>query len=233
VSVKHVDISYDLIKGLYTTLTGFIYKEVDVITLTGTSGTATILNNGVTKTATWHTSLTVTASDFVTTNAAAYLVAGTVLTSLGATLIFTANVAGTGFTGATTITNATLTLSGTVASADVTYPIYKSIPKTPASIYIWVGGVISVPEGTKDEFHYSGTVEIQVVDNSTQRADTKLAMSILGVIRGILKPTRSSVFSIIPRTLVVFNPGSFNELIEQSEEGVKIKMIDIYEFYIQ
>jgi hypothetical protein len=124
-------------------------------------------------------------------------------------------------------------LTGTVASADVTYPIYKSIPKTPASIYVYVGNVINDTEGTKDEFHYTGTCQVQIVDESRQRGDKKLALEIINVLRGILKPTRASVFSISPSTLVVFDPGPYNEVITEADNNIsKIKLIDIYNFLI-
>lgn len=234
-STKHKDISYDLIEGIFTVLDAFIFREVDEITLTGTSGTATILNNGITKTATYSGgSLTATATAFVNANAAAYLVAGTLLTSNGAKLIFSANVPGVGFTGVTSITNATLTLAGTVASADVTYPIYKSIPKPAAEVYIYVGNVIYEEDGTKDHFMYNGTCQVQVVDQSKMRPDKKLCQQIINVTRGLLQPSKGSVFSITPSTLVIFDPGTFNEVIEQNDNGItKIKYIESYNFLIQ
>lgn len=100
-------------------VTGLSYmstKRVDTITLTGTGGTATIVCNGETDTATFNTSLTITASDFVTANAADYLTADTVLTSVGAVLTITAVVPGTDFTGATSGANATGDLLGTAAT---------------------------------------------------------------------------------------------------------------------
>lgn len=90
-------------------------KKVDTLTLTGTSGTGTILAGGVSKVAEFDTDLTTTAAAFVTANAAAYLAAGIVLTSSGADLIFTANVAGTPFTSPT-FTNISGTLAGTVVN---------------------------------------------------------------------------------------------------------------------
>lgn len=89
--------------------------QVETITLTGTEGTANVgAAGGLTKLATFGDDLADTAADFVTSHAAAYLAVGIVVTSEGADLIFTANVAGTGFT-APTITNATGDLAGTVA----------------------------------------------------------------------------------------------------------------------
>jgi len=405
-STAFKDISYDLIKGIYTQLNSSVYQRCDIITLSGTSGIALITNNGVSKTITFSGTLTATASAFVTTNAAAYLAAGTLLTSAGATLIFTASVLGANFTGATTIvtvlndfflpskdesaeiwnevasyglggfsdlgyglirtssdtsdvlnyqgtawvmnvltdgsfqkltkgngygvracrsfissniynirdlgpaggyifikidnldetftyyelapaditthrfsnlyapanyigtgtaigtgqanTTAIINqaghtdsaaqlcvdltvvggtgISGTVTNADLTfgltYPVYKSIPKPAATTYIYIGNVLNDTDGTKDEFHYNGTCQIQVVDESKQRADSRLALNILNVIRGILKPTRGAVFSISPSTLVVFEPGPYNEVIEENNGVTKIKLIDIYNFLI-
>lgn len=93
---------------------GAAATQVDTVTLSGTSGTASVVCAGETDTATFATSLTVTASNFVTANAAAYLAAGVVLTSDGADLIITASEVGTSFT--TTITNATGDLAGTVVN---------------------------------------------------------------------------------------------------------------------
>jgi hypothetical protein len=238
VSVKYLDISYDLIHGIYSILSPglndvMLFREKDIITLTGTKGTANILNNGVTKTATWHTSLTITASDFVTTNAVAYLAAGTVLTSTSGVLTFAANIPGTGFTGATSITNATTDLTGTVANADVTYPVYKSIPKPPGQTYIFVGNVIQAEDGTKDEFIYNGTVQIHIVDESEFRADMKLSLQILNVARGLLKATRSAVFTVGSRTLIVFEPESLSTLIGDDIGIPKTRLVDMYNFLIQ
>ncbi len=96
----------------FTVMADAAVARVDKIILRGSSGTATVLCDAVSKTLTFATSLTATAAAFVLANAAAYLAAGTVLTSSGEVLIFTANVAGTDFTGSTSITNATGTLGG-------------------------------------------------------------------------------------------------------------------------
>jgi hypothetical protein len=89
--------------------------QVETITLTGTSGTATVAAaGGLSKVATYGDSLTDTAGDFVTSWAAAYLAVGITITSDGPTIIFTDAVPGTGFT-APTIANLTTNLAGTVA----------------------------------------------------------------------------------------------------------------------
>lgn len=80
--------------------------RIDTVTLnTGTSGTANILCDGVTKLATFFNSYAETAASFVVDHASSYLSGGVVVTSSGADIIFTSSVAGTDFTGSTTITN--------------------------------------------------------------------------------------------------------------------------------
>lgn len=68
--------------------------QVDTVTLTGTSGTANINVDGVNYLATFNSTLTQTATDFDTTHSAALTARGITVTSSGATVIFTAAVAG-------------------------------------------------------------------------------------------------------------------------------------------
>lgn len=85
------------------------------ITLTGASGTAivAIVGTGLSHTATFNSSLTTTASDFVTANAAAYLAVGLTLTSAAAVLtIVKANKSAIS-AAVGTATNATGDLAGT------------------------------------------------------------------------------------------------------------------------
>jgi hypothetical protein len=125
-------------------------------------------------------------------------------------------------------------LDGNVTYSGVTYPVHKSMPKAPGMTYVHICNVVQDEDGTKDTFIYAGTVQVQVIDESSQRGDKKLALAILDVTRGLLKPTRQTVFSATPLTLVDFNPGPYNEIIEQSDKGLsKIKLIDMYSFIIQ
>ena len=88
--------------------------QVERITLTGTGGTANVtLAGGLTKLATFGTSLTLTAGAFVTSWLADYDAQGIVISSDGPEIIFTAKVAGTGFT-APAIANVAPNLAGTV-----------------------------------------------------------------------------------------------------------------------
>ncbi|HUX56213.1 MAG TPA: hypothetical protein VMV77_04520 [Bacteroidales bacterium] len=125
-------------------------------------------------------------------------------------------------------------LDGNVTYSGTTYPVYKSIPKVPASIYVWITEVMYDENGTKDSFIYYGTVQVRVVDESLQRADKKKGLGILGIVRGLLKPARSTVFSIGDTlTLIALKPGPYNEMTEQSDNILKMSFIDIYDFLIQ
>lgn len=92
-----------------------ITKQIEKITLAGTSGTANVtLAGGLTKLVTFGDNINDTAADFVTSHAAAYDAVGIVVTAEDNVLVFTAKTAGTGFT-APAIANATGDLAGTVA----------------------------------------------------------------------------------------------------------------------
>ena len=90
-----------------------LVAQVDTVTLTGTAGTANVTGaGGLTKLATFASDLETTAHNFVTDHAAAYLTEHIVVTHAGADLIFTAEVAGTGF-DRPVITNVSDDLAGT------------------------------------------------------------------------------------------------------------------------
>jgi len=149
-------------------------------------------------------------------------------------------------------------LNGNVTYIGTTYPVYKSTPKPAPSTYVIIDQINSIENGTKDYFIYEGTVNIVICDDSAQRGDKKLAHSILNVVRGLLKPTRASVPSLVfgytvdselitidselitidaegggGLTCVSFTPGMFNDFVEQSETGYsRIRLIDQYNFII-
>ena len=113
-------------------------------------------------------------------------------------------------------------------------PVYKSIPKTPASLYVHIHNVLHTEDGTKDDFVYYGTVQIEVVDESKHRADTAQALAVLADLRAALKPSKAAVFTVSPRTLIVFSHASYNELIEPADNGIsRSRLIDIYNFEIE
>lgn len=96
-------------------------KQVQTLTLTGTSGTANVSVEGVDYLSTFATSLTQTATDFVTAHAAALLLRGLVVTSSTDTVIFTSTVPGWE-RGVITIANATGDLAGSVAQTTANTP---------------------------------------------------------------------------------------------------------------
>lgn len=114
---------YDLSKSL-------IARKRATVQLTGTSGTANITGaGGLTKLATFGTSLVATAAAFVVSHAAAYLAQGIVVTSLYDMLVFTESVEGTGFV-TPVITNASGTLTGEVVSTLYPEPVTLQEMKT-------------------------------------------------------------------------------------------------------
>lgn len=125
-------------------------------------------------------------------------------------------------------------LDGNVTYSGTTYPVYKSIPKVPASVYVWITEVIADEDGTKDDFIYYGTVQIRVVNESQQRADKKKSQDIMNVVSGLLQPHKGHTFSCGSKNLIVFSPGPQNEQTEQADNGiVKMQLIDIYNFIIE
>jgi hypothetical protein len=126
-------------------------------------------------------------------------------------------------------------LDGNVSYGGTVYPVYKSVPKPPAETYVFIHNVISAENGTKDEFLYEGTVQIDVVDEISLVADKKKAQGIIGVVRGLLKPSKDSVFSIGDTlTLVIFSPASYNEMIDISGKSKSVvQLSERYEFLIQ
>lgn len=95
--------------------------QVTTATLTGTSGTANLIVNGVSYLATFTTNLTTSAANFVTTHAAALLALDIVVTSSGAGVIFTSNIAGQPFS-AVTVANVSGDLSSTIVATTANTP---------------------------------------------------------------------------------------------------------------
>lgn len=125
-------------------------------------------------------------------------------------------------------------LDGNVIYSGTTYPVYKSIPKTPESVYVHIADVIQSEDGTKDNFVYYGTVRIEVVDESKYRGDRKLAQKILGVVRGLLKTTKGGTFTCGSLNLIIFSHEVLNEFIEPSDDGQsRVRLIDSYSFVIE
>ena len=144
-------------------------KQLDTLTLSGTSGTANISCAGVVNVATFNTSLAQTAIDFVTSFAADYLAVGVVLTNLGDDLIFTASVAGTPFTSPW-IATLTGDLSGAVVHTAENVPAVEG--KRTLEYY-------SVPTGahTVTKFLYIALVGAEYIQSDLTDALTWLCAS--------------------------------------------------------
>ena len=145
--------------GAYTTT--FIPAAVDVVTvtLTGTSGTANVIGGTLTKLATWNTSLTQTATDFVTSWAAAYKLVGITLTSSTADLIFTGMILGVPIPGPFTVTNVTTNLSGTI--------VHTTPNKLLFPAYFFPGGTENVQTSTSLDT-VTGTVNVSMFPREDQ-----------------------------------------------------------------
>ena len=126
------DVDYNVYNGFWTTLLADFaavtipaaqritvangaVAQVNTVTLTGTSGTANVTYGGVTYLATFATSLTVTATNFVTTHAAALAIRGVTITSSTADIIFTASIAGVAI-ATPSVANVSGNLAGTNAA---------------------------------------------------------------------------------------------------------------------
>jgi hypothetical protein len=120
-----------------------------------------------------------------------------------------------------------------VTVGGITYPVYKSMPKTPAATYVYICNVLQMEDGTKDSFLYNGTVQIHIVTEGRERADLKLTQDILGVVRSHLKTSKGATFSIGSRTLVVFSHESLSIMINTGDNGLSnIRFVDMYNFLI-
>jgi hypothetical protein len=107
-------VSTVLLTGEYPALNG---KTTRTVTLTGTGGTANVVVAGVNYLATFDTTLTQTATNFVTDHAATLLALGYTVTSSGAVLTFTADT--TAFP-TITVANVTTNLNGTLGTVTAT-----------------------------------------------------------------------------------------------------------------
>lgn len=100
-----------LVAAEYSALTG---DTTQTVTLTGTSGTANVIVDGVNYLATFTTNLTTSAANFVTSHSATLLALGITVTSNAAVLTF---VADTDTFPTIAITNVSGNLAGTVGTA--------------------------------------------------------------------------------------------------------------------
>jgi hypothetical protein len=145
-------------------------SQVDTVTLSGTSGTANLSCAGVVRQLTFNTSLTQTATDFVTNFAADYATVGVVVTSSGADLIFTASVAGTPFTSPW-VSVLTGDLSGTTVNTT------PNVPGVEAKRTIEYYSVPAPGSHTLSKFLYVSQVGAEYVQDNLTDALTWLCAS--------------------------------------------------------
>ena len=138
-------------------------KEVDTVTLTGVSGTANVNINGTDYLATFNTSLTQTAADFVTSHAATIAArwGKLVVTSTGADIIVTAGVAGMPQQDPT-VTNVTGNLAGT--NANTTANVATGTLKEDAALTAFKAMWAASPKALR-QFRNDGTLRIKVTDS--------------------------------------------------------------------
>lgn len=109
-------------------------RQREIITLTGTAGTANVTAvGGLTKLATFATDLTTTAKNFVTSHAAAYLAVNIIVTCSGAKLCFKPTLLSVAIT-APVITNVTSNLAGTVAHVNANNGTLNMMGETSTSL---------------------------------------------------------------------------------------------------
>jgi len=89
------------------------FTQIETLTLSGTSGSVTIVCGTLSHSLSFTTDLSTTASAFVTANSAAYLAKNIILTSDGENIIFTSNQSGLYFSQPT-VTNTSGDLTGVV-----------------------------------------------------------------------------------------------------------------------
>lgn len=162
--------------------------QVTTSTITGTSGTANITFNGTAYLATFDTSLTVTAANFVTTHAAtiAARYGGVVVTSSAGDVIFTASQPGVAFSASAPV-NASGNLTGSVAAT--TANVKNTTLKTDAASTA-MGNILANAANELVSLDYS-TLEFHVTrsfrDNylATLRAQSGSEASFYVLINGI------------------------------------------------
>jgi len=165
-------------------------KQITTVTLSGTGGFADISCVGLTaKRATFNGTLGQTATDFKTAHEAYYLTNGIVLTANSADLVFTANVAGTGF-GNITISNIASDVAGAVTHTHANVPavaqVYKSVitGTSGSGVISGVGGLLNtITFGTdlnttiatfktNNETEYDGVGVVLTKEDAEAQVDT-------------------------------------------------------------
>ena len=178
----------DLNSTTYLTTAGV--KQVATVTLTGTSGTANITFNGTAYLATFTTDLTTSAANFVTSHAATIAARfnGAVVTSSGAGIIFTSNIAGVPISVSNAV-NASGNLAGT--SVATTANVSRSAMKADGAYTAFKAAYAAMPpvlKKNKDMAKFICTAS--VVDNYRTTLESATAGSesaYMAVIDGVKK----------------------------------------------
>ena len=148
-------------------------KEVDTVTLTGTSGTANVNINGVDYLATFDTDLTTTAANFVTAHAATIAAreGKLVVTSSGADIIVTAGIAGMAQQDPT-VANVSGDLAG--SNANTTANVANTTLKTDAALTAFKALWSQMPNTLRKLFKQEGKIMVtsSVADNYTDTIET-------------------------------------------------------------
>lgn len=143
-------------------------KEVDTVTLTGTSGTANVNINGVDYLATFDTDLTTTAANFVTSHAAtiAARFGKLAVTSSGADIIVTAGIAGMAQQDPT-VANVSGDLAGSNANTQAN--VANTTLKTDAALTAFKALWTKMPASLKGLMQREGRIMVtgSVADNYT------------------------------------------------------------------
>ncbi len=125
------------------------------------------------------------------------------------------------------------TLNNSVTVNAVTYPVYKTLPKSPASTYVKIGEVISSEDGHNDGFIYRGSVSLTVVDNTmVKQGDRKLAQAVMNKVRSLLKTGKGINPSI--SGLVVFSVNGTTGMVDLSEKDKpEVRETIVYSFIME
>jgi len=152
--------------------------QIDTITVTGDSGEADVLCDGVTKALEWEISIALTLQNFVDDYADDYLAVGTILTCTVDELVFTAKKAGVPFTGDTTITNVIPNLNGSVAHTQANVVGQKRIDTITLSGYEGTADIICDAE--EQEVDVDETLSPSSDWNTRGGSESKPLLEIIG-----------------------------------------------------
>lgn len=159
----------------------------DVVTLTGTSGTANVTINGVAYLATWDTSLTVTAANFVTLHKAALGIAGIKISSAVAVITLThkrAHIVTNRVIA--TVANVSGDLAGTVAGTFTPDFNVARVYQISISAAVTIAKAINLQDGQEVRFEITATGAFGITWNAgyqfaggTEHTQTSSGLDIL------------------------------------------------------